>query len=248
MRPTPSIRTLFGPCSFVLALFVASLAGCDAAPTGQETPEPSGESAALDAKTLLDRTIAFHDPSGTWPSAAFGLALEESRPDGTVRHTKLQFDNSQGLFEIETQREGEPARAVVVGETVQEFEGAWEEDRVLWMRNYYLFLYGLPMKFKDPGTQLDERVGSEIFRDKDVLSLRLTYDPEVGKDIWYVLLDPGTYEMVGYRFYHDENVGDGETVFLDELAEVAGMHLPKSRTWYTNKDNELLGTDTIVFE
>jgi hypothetical protein len=50
---------------------------------------------------------------------------------------------------------------------------------------------------------------------------------------------------VGYRFFHDEGKGDGEYIVLEGEIEGGGLRLPARRTWYTNAEDELLGTDVL---
>ena len=115
------------------------------------------------------------------------------------------------------------------------------------MRNYYLYLWGLPMKLKDPGTIIDPEVHNKSFNGKPAKVARVTYEREVGNDTWYFYFDPTTSELIGYQFYHDEAKGDGEYITLSDLVMVDGMKIPKSRSWYTNADSTLLGTDNLVF-
>ena len=51
--------------------------------------------------------------------------------------------------------------------------------------------------------------------------------------------------MIGYRFYHDESANDGEYILLEGETTDGTVRLPKSRTWYTHKDDRLLGTDVL---
>ena len=81
---------------------------------------------------------------------------------------------------------------------------------------------------------------------RPVLSLRVTYDPEVGVDTWYLYFDPDTSALVGYRFYHDESANDGEYIVLEGEVSSGTLRLPKARTWYTHGDDRLLGTDTLT--
>jgi len=113
------------------------------------------------------------------------------------------------------------------------------------MRDYYVYLWGLPMKLRDPGTQLGG-VKSTTFTDQDAYSLRVTYAPEVGKDVWYFYFDRETAALVGYRFYHDEAKNDGEVIVLEGEYEGHGMRLPESRAWTTHQDDRYLGTDTLL--
>ena len=113
------------------------------------------------------------------------------------------------------------------------------------MRNYFVYLYGLPMKLQDKGTVIDEKVTKTKFQGKEYLSIKVTYEANVGKDTWYFYFDPTTYALSGYRFYHKEEDNDVEYITLEGLETVQGIKIPKVRTWYYNKDDKLLGADIL---
>ena len=121
-------------------------------------------------------------------------------------------------------------------------------ERGNFMKDYYTYLYGLPMKLNDPGTNLDPKTEKKTFEGKDYLVLKVTYDAEIGKDTWYFYFDPTTYAMEVYQFYHDENKNDGEYIILKGLETIEGIKMPKTRAWYMNKDDKYLGTDTLSKE
>jgi len=210
------------------------------------------------AEELLAAAIAHHDPGGVWSSGAFVLDLEESRPDGGKRITRIVIDNGQGRFEWwsrerETTREGtlgpEGCRLALNGSSSFTEQAAAEHrltcDRLQWVRDYYTFLWGLPMKLRDAGTRLGAVERTEL-DGKPVLGLRVTYDEAVGSDVWYHYFDPETAALAGYRFYHDESAGDGEYIFLAGETAGAGLVLPRARAWYTHRGDRHLGTDTLV--
>lgn len=114
------------------------------------------------------------------------------------------------------------------------------------MRNYYTYLWGLPIKLTDSGTILGKQVEMSEFNSKKAYKLRVSYDPNVGSDVWYFYFDPKSYKLLGYRFYHDEAKNDGEYIYLEDEIKVAGMRLPKVRKWYTHQEDKFLGTDTLV--
>ena len=101
------------------------------------------------------------------------------------------------------------------------------------------------MKLRDKGTKIQEKVTTTAFQGQEVLSMKVTYDEEVGADIWYFYFHPMTYALVGYRFYHDETANDGEYIPLEGEEIINGIRFPKTRTWYVNKDDRLLGTDIL---
>ena len=113
------------------------------------------------------------------------------------------------------------------------------------MKDYYTYLYGLPMKLQDSGTIVSEKVEKRIFKEKEYLVLKVNYTETVGKDTWYFYFDPYTYAMEVYQFYHDETKNDGEYILLEGIETINNIKMPKTRAWYYNKDNTYLGTDVL---
>ncbi len=222
-------------------------------------PTAAAPAPEASAAELLRRAITYHDPRGEWPDARFELSLTETRPDGADRQTRLAFDNRHGAFRWRTTRDGREVDVTVRGDEVRAtldgstgFTAAEAErfrlspDRARWIRDYYLYLYGLPMKLLDPGTRLGDDVARQRFEGRDSLRISVTYDGEVGDDTWFFYLDPESGALVGYRFHHDPSANDGEYITIEGVETVGGMRLPRARAWYVNADDRHLGTDTIV--
>lgn len=217
-----------------------------------------GQGDANSGPGLLERAIRYHDPNGEWASFANTLTLEERRPSGEVNETFITLDNTTGSFQYRRD-DGENlvVKGVAAGECYASlnesdtFDAEQEEahrlscEQVERSRNYYLFLWGLPMKLRDPGTIVSESATREEFEGQEVLSVRVTYDAEVGSDTWYFYLDPQSHRMVGYRFYHDEAANDGEYIVLEGEYQLGGLRIPQTRSWYTNDAGTHLGTDVL---
>jgi len=219
---------------------------------------PGAAAAGSEAEALLAAAIAHHDPQGVWRSGAWRVELEESRPDGPSRTTRIEIDNRRGRFSFESRRDGAllegslgPDGCALRLDGAADFPEALAEkhrhtcEQLGSRRNYYVYLYGLPMKLRDPGTRLDPEVEETRFQGRPVRALRVSYEPGVGGDTWYFYFDAGA-RLVGYRFFHDEAKGDGEYIVLEGESDGGGLRLPRSRTWYTNAEDRLLGTDAIV--
>jgi len=210
------------------------------------------------AEELLAKAIAYHDPDDLWRQGIWRLTLGETRPDGTVRRTVLILDNPAGRFDYSTQDRDDRIEGSLTNDgcslrlngssTFSEEERERHRltcERLERMRNYYTYLWGLPMKLRDPGTRLDAVVGSDTFGGSTVTVLRVGYEEPVGKDTWYIYLDPSSYALVGYRFFHDESANDGEYIHLEQEVETESLRIPRVRAWYTNADQRYLGTDTL---
>ena len=226
-------------------------------PSPAEVPPDSAKVPA--AAEVLVKAIAYHDPLGRWGHSRFALGFRETRPDGSERRTRVQFQDALESFEILTHRDAAQIEGLMAGdECVLTLNGSTEfsdEDRdkyrltcerLQWLRNYYTYLWGLPMKLRDPGTRIDPEVTDARYQNQQVWSVRVTYDESVGSDTWYFYFDQQTYALVGYRFYHDEAKGDGEYIVLEGETEAAEMTIPTRRSWYTNAEDRHLGDDILV--
>jgi hypothetical protein len=208
---------------------------------------------------LLDRSIRFHDPDGIWETTALEFRFDETRPDGGVRETVIAVDPNREMFSWASERNGRAvAGRLARGDCEASLDGSTEFsaeeaetyrlscERIAWTRDYYTYLWGLPMKLRDPGTRLDDVVTEAEFMGRKVLSLRVTYDESVGGDTWYFYFDPESAALVGYRFYHDESANDGEYITTESVFTYGSMRLPNHRAWYINNGDGYLGTDTLV--
>lgn len=224
-------------------------------------PIPSSAQEASAAADLLARSIAWHDPEGRWATGAWRLTVSEARPEdpGEAQTTVLEIDNRGGRFAWRTRRDGadlggelQGDRCVLTLNGSTDIPEAEREkhrlscDRLRRIRNYYSYLWGLPMKLRDPGTRLDPEVRETTFEGRPVRALKVTYDEGVGSDTWYFYLDRETPALAGYRFFHDEAKGDGEYILLDGETTGGGLRLPRQRAWYMNQDRKHLGIDTLT--
>ena len=182
-----------------------------------------------------------------------------STPDSKERVSDIVLNIPQQYFQLTSVKDGVTLKQTLDrGQCELMLNGSTsisEEDikthrltceRANMMKNYYTYLYGLPMKLKDPGTILDSKTQKKTFKGKDYLVLKATYEKEVGDDIWYFYFDPNTYAMEVYLFFHEEAKNDGEYILLTGEEEVSGIKMPKTRAWYYNKDDKYLGTDVLT--
>lgn len=193
----------------------------------------------LSAREILNNSISFHDPDGEWPTLKAELEFNETRPNGPDRKAIAIIDNSTSFFKLN--RNDEEIYQVEVENCVVE-KGDGTSERGLMLRNYYTYLWGLPMKLKDPGTQLDESYAEEIIEGVDCYVLRVPYE----KDIWYFYMRKDNFAMIAYKFYKDEAAGKGEYIPTNGLFSVGNMKIPNNRTWYELPGNRILGTDIMT--
>ncbi|MEL6813032.1 MAG: DUF6503 family protein [Bacteroidota bacterium] len=223
---------------------------------------PNGFSQSMSGTELLDKTIAYHDPNGNWTDFNGSLSLELKRADNSVGTSEVTINLAEEYFDVQIERDDNiTGYTVSKGDCSISFNGKTnpsEEilkehklscERAYLYKNYYTYLYGLPMKLKDPGTHIHPKVALQTFKGKVYLVLKATYDEAVGKDVWFFYFDPKTYAMEVYQFFKGdpkaEGKDTGEYILLSEESMVNGIKMPAVRAWYYNKNNEYLGTDRL---
>lgn len=243
----------------VSTIGLATIAGaCIASDDPSSVAEPAPAQQQTAAEELLARTIAYHDPDGHWFTAALRFDIDMGHSEWWDRDVDLLIDNSRGIFEahmtwgedtVEVERHGNDWTTRLNGsEQISAAEldhHDLEPDGLSYWSNYFLFVFGLPMKYRDPGLILDPEPIPMEFEGRDVLALRATFEPDVGSDTWYLFVDPESARLVGCRFFHDESLPDGDTMVFEGEVAAGSIRLPASRTWSSNSDGNLRGTDTI---
>ncbi len=217
----------------------------------------------ITTEQLLENSINYHDPEGKWNSFNDSFTLELTTPNAPIRKSEITIDIKAEFFEVKATRDSVTTtytvdkgkcRMAFNGRELDSLEASEKNmscDRASLYKNYYTYLYGLPMKLEDPGTNISESVQKKTFKGKDYLVLKVTYDEAVGSDMWFFYFDPETYAMEIYQFFRTDEQGNkkpdtGEYILLTEEATINGIKMPRVRAWYYNKDDKYLGTDTLV--
>lgn len=212
---------------------------------------------------LLEKAIQYHDPNHVWNTFSGSFDVTMKTPDKPKRLSHLVIDLPKESFYLKMTRDTLITEYKITKsqcsislngekdlseETQKKFNLSC--DRAFLYKNYYTYLYGLPMKLKDSGTIIDPVVKSKSFKEKTYLVLKVRYDKSVGSDAWYFYFNQKTYALEAYQFYRTDpsgNIkpGSGEYILLTDETLIKGIKMPKNRAWYTNKDDTYLGTDFL---
>jgi len=196
------------------------------------------QSNQLSGPELIQKSIEFHDPNQVWSKLKATFKFTDSLPaPRESRFYSVSLENNLSKMVFRNQS----LTYIVWHDSVQVFNGEIENGRAIRMRDYYTYLWGLPMKLDDPGTQVDREVGKEELNGKSYLVARVPYE----KDIWYFYIDPDTFQMEAYKFYQDESNQKGEIIYLAGLSEFRGLKIPANRSWYRTETDQFLGTDQL---
>ena len=212
----------------------------------------------LTGEELINKSIEYHDPNNNWAIFTGDLNITMETPSREPRVSTISMNLPKQYFKNEYGKDGNTITQQVNKETCtvllnkkKEFTAEEEKtyrlscDQAKRTRNYYTYLYGLPMKLKDPGTLINPMIEKRSFKGKKYWVAKVKYEKEVGKDTWYFYFDPSTFALEVYQFYHDESKNDGEYILLTEEYKVNGIKMPKNRAWFYNKGDTYLGNDFL---
>lgn len=218
----------------------------------------------LTGNALLEKAIKYHDPNQNWSTFNGELFVTMSTPNNSNRDSHIIINLQKEFFQVKATRDSVTTTLTLDKDTFtrglfgndqpsdQEIKQYnLTKERATLYKNYYTYLYGLPMKLKDPGTIIDTNVERKTFKGKDYLVLKASYDKTTGSDVWFFYFDPETYAMEIYQFFKTDENGNlktdsGEYILLSETTTINGIKMPKIRAWYYNKDDGYLGTDTLT--
>ncbi|WP_323789197.1 DUF6503 family protein [Psychroserpens sp.] len=212
---------------------------------------------------LLEKAIQYHDPNSQWDTFKGEFDIIMEMPDNPKRISHITINLPSEYFKVKATRD-----SVVTEYTVDKgdclislngktdltkaelFSNNLSCERATMYKNYYTYLYGLPMKLKDKGTKISETVERKTFKGKDYLVLKVTYEEAVGSDVWYFYFNPETFAMEVYQFFKTDEQGklkldSGEYIMLSKSETINQIKIPKVRAWYYNKDDAYLATDTL---
>ena len=220
-------------------------------------------SQTINSKQLLYNAIAYHDPNGKWDSFNGTLSVTMETPNGANRDSEIIINLPEEYFYVkavsdtittEYALKKDDCTIKLNGQSKLSEEQLKTNrlscERANMYKNYYTYLYGLPMKLEDPGANVHETVELKKFKGKEYSVLKVSYDKDVGSDIWYFYFDPETFRMEVYQFFKTDDSGkikpeSGEYILLTGEETINGIKIPKTRAWYYNKDDKHLGTDIL---
>lgn len=217
----------------------------------------------LSGQKLLDNAIKYHDPNNQWNTFKGEFDIEMDMPEKSKRVSHITINLPEAYFKVTATRDTVVTEYIIDkgdcrislnGKSnlskAELFSNNLSCDRANMYKNYYTYLYGLPMKLRDEGTNVSDIVERKEFKGKDYLVLKVTYDEAVGNDVWYFYFHPETFALAVYQFFKTDKNGNikpdsGEFIMLSETETINQIKIPKVRAWYYNKDESYLATDVL---
>lgn len=129
----------------------------------------------ITGEQLLNRAIKFHDPNNNWSTFSGTFYVTMETPNKSDRESKITINLPNEYFRVRAKRDSistiyelnkSKCSTSTIGLqfkkelTEKEWKKKIEEDckKAILYKNYYTYLYGLPMKLKDEGTIIHKKV------------------------------------------------------------------------------------------
>lgn len=195
----------------------------------------------ITAEQVITDSINYHDPMSKWSTLNATLRFDSrfSFNDSVPEDMLLTFNNAEQSFTYHN-----TDRAVKLHYTPDTCLQETTNGNCLgysWTYGFYPFIWGLPMKLKDPGVQPNKSLKSTKFNKHIVWEVQVNYTAE---NYWFYF-DKQDYQLRGFKFIKNDSTKKGEIIVLNELFEINGIKLPKHRTWL-HLDSTLIGTNEVT--
>ncbi|MCP4520326.1 MAG: hypothetical protein GY827_01300 [Cytophagales bacterium] len=194
-------------------------------------------------ETTLDKAIKYHDSQAKWATLkdSFQLISNSKWSDWKDEHLTIHIDVAQNSLTYKNE-ERNIACQFTGDETTALIDSCDCSSYASWTKNFYTYIWGLPMKLKDEGTIVTEAKLVKFFGDSCHI-LKVSYE----KEDWEYYFKKDTYYLAGFRFEMKGEKGGGEIVRHEGVSNWNGIITPTKRSWY-DLDTTLLGTDKFTLE
>ncbi|MGB6153984.1 MAG: DUF6503 family protein [Pricia sp.] len=232
----------------MVAMAVVLAVNCNEAPKEQtaEADMASGNAAAAKTDTIdtetskneypknLSKVFEAHGGLDIWRKKR-NLSFVIPKPDAAETHNIDLYDRRDKIV-MPTASMGYDGENVWLMN-----EGKTYEGNAAVYHNLMFYFYAMPFVLADDGINYADTEALE-FEGKSYPGIHISYDDGVGaspKDDYYLYYDADTHKMawLGYTFTFgsDKRSDDVSYIRYADWAEVDGVLLPKTLTWYINE-------------
>lgn len=208
----------------------------------------------ISSREIVEASINYHDPNRMWAKLHHDFKVQSSRDTLTL---KLYSD--QGMVEwTQKLNDGRFITAGYVSDSCfvkidgKSIEPQGKIDNLLLdcpqiisRSNYFLYMYGLPMKLEDAQAVIDPVPEKVYFLDKEYWRIKVHYNSPNG-DRWQFYFDTDSFRFEIAQYFHSEHGDISEYIVFDSPLKVGQMVLPARHNWYLFKNRQFIGSEMLV--
>ncbi len=227
--------------SYFFVLITVSLTYCS---YGQE----------MSGKDVIHASIQYHDPEGRWTSLHSEFLVLSDRDT-----TALTLANNRSMVEwTEKLKDNRMITGGYIGDSCYVRldgrsippEGEIENflldcPQIIGRSNYWLYMYGLPMKLTDNQAIIEPRAQMVQFLDGQYWRIKVRYDGGAEGERWQFYFDTDSFRFAVAQYFHPALGDDSEYIIYDNPIDIDGMVIPSKHSWYMLKEREFIGFEQL---
>ena len=227
--------------SYFLVLKIVLLANYS---FGQEMP----------SKEVISLSIQYHDPENRWNSLNSDFLVLSDRDT-----TALKLANNRSMVEwTEKLKDNRLISGGYIGDSCyvrldgKPIPPQGEIDnflldcpQIIGRSNYWLYMYGLPMKLNDKQAIIDPKALKVNFLDKEYWLIKVRYEGSAEGERWQFYFDPDSYRFAIAQYFHPALGDDSEYIVYDKPIDIDGMVIPSKHSWYMLNNTEFIGFEQL---
>lgn len=192
---------------------------------------------------ILKKCIAYHGGLKNWQQfeSNWSMISNSSHTNDLDEKITISIDVPRDKFCYQNDRRNV---SVCFTDTICTTEKpAGIKDNYGWTKNFYTYIWGLPMKLKDPGTVLLDSVGSSEFNNSPCHEIYVHYE----NDTWTYYVNKKTNRLEGIKFIMNADKSHGEIVEFKGDLKISGVVMPSERIWF-DLSKKPIGTDKMILQ
>lgn len=190
-----------------------------------------------EAEKLVNQSIEFHDPKGQWSKLLSDIeitSIVERKGVIDTSFRSIHLNLAEGKFSMRQDT------------VLYEFPCS-NCERATMYNSYFRYLLGMPMKLKDPGTIIQEKIDIKKYKGKSYRVVTVNYEPSVGTYTWLFYFEMDSPELRLTEFSKDGTFQNGETIELNNKVRFQKMLLPGQLKWFVLPDRPFLAEENIKY-
>jgi len=119
------------------------------------------------------------------------------------------------------------------------------QERAILLKDYYFFLWYLPMNINRPDAEIENRINEKIYNQVKFIEVPVTFPHSENNHSWFFYFHPQKFQLLRSMFFKSE-FADGEYILFEGEYQFDGIRIPASRKWFTNAEDKFLGEDKLI--
>ena len=196
----------------------------------------------LTAQKIVNNAIKFHDPNSSWSSLHANFHFQSCFKHNPFSPENLEVEINVPENKFKYSNIERDFAAVYRKDTCETISSVGNCNNYSWTKNFYTYVWRLPMKLQDPGTAIDSVFSIEKLSNDNCYKIAVNY-PNENFNFYFKC---SNFELHAFSFLKNDSSGHGEFVEMKGTFSFKEIKSPQKRTWKDIHTRDTLGTNTVT--